>query len=211
MLTIRLSSLFLFLATANLSFSAPATGCHAHHRTHADGRPSSAAASNSHPLSAPSEAVAAAIDPPLSAVPPSAVTNGNISSSFPTPAKSPSSSSMTMSKTRTSKLAPEPVSTSASAPPFAPSSAVQASSNTGPVGLGINESSGKLSTMTIPGSKLSWYYNWKSDPAPDSAGLEYVPMVWGVDSANSVTANGWKGVTHVLSFNERESGSITVH
>jgi hypothetical protein len=53
---------------------------------------------------------------------------------------------------------------------------------------------------------MSWYYNWAIGANSDSAGLEFVPMVWGEAAVAEVKGASakWNGVTHVLSFNERE-------
>jgi len=53
---------------------------------------------------------------------------------------------------------------------------------------------------------LGWYYNWAVGANSDSAGLEFVPMVWGENSVAGIKAESekWEGVTHVLGFNERE-------
>jgi hypothetical protein len=73
----------------------------------------------------------------------------------------------------------------------------------------VNGDTGPVSAFTGSGSKLSWYYNWALDSNSDSAGLEFVPMVWGEASVSGVKASSakWKaqGVTHVLGFNERKS------
>jgi hypothetical protein len=53
---------------------------------------------------------------------------------------------------------------------------------------------------------MSWYYNWAVGANSDSAGLEFVPMVWGEAGVAEVKGASakWSGVTHVLGFNERE-------
>ena len=53
---------------------------------------------------------------------------------------------------------------------------------------------------------MGWYYNWAVGANSDSAGLEFVPMVWGESSVAGIKAESekWEGVTHVLGFNERE-------
>lgn len=75
------------------------------------------------------------------------------------------------------------------------------------VGLGVNGETGPLSSFVGDGSKLGWYYNWALDANADSAGLEYVPMVWGNESVSKVQAASekWQGVSYVLGFNERQS------
>jgi hypothetical protein len=60
-------------------------------------------------------------------------------------------------------------------------------------------------------SPLSWYYNWSpypnNDQIPPSAGLEFVPLIHGIDGAeDSQTAQVINSLpdisTHILSFNE---------
>lgn len=53
---------------------------------------------------------------------------------------------------------------------------------------------------------MSWYYNWAVGANSDSAGLEFVPMVWGEAGVAEVKGASakWEGVTHVLGFNERK-------
>jgi hypothetical protein len=57
---------------------------------------------------------------------------------------------------------------------------------------------------------MSWYYNWAVGANSDSAGLEFVPMVWGETAVAEVKGASakWNGVTHVLGFNEREYSYI---
>lgn len=74
------------------------------------------------------------------------------------------------------------------------------------MGLAVNSVTGPLTSFTGAGSKLGWYYNWAVGANADSAGLEFVPMVWGESSVAGIKAESekWEGVTHVLGFNERE-------
>jgi hypothetical protein len=52
-------------------------------------------------------------------------------------------------------------------------------------------------------SKVSWYYNWTSAGITAPKGVQYVPMIWGADDANSTTLASVKklGGT-LLGFNE---------
>lgn len=143
-----------------------------------------------------------------------------------TPAESPSPSSAEPSVVSTpasesaatigGELAvPSPSSVSASASTAVSATGAPAPSATATnpgetkVGLGVNGDTGPLSKFVGGNSKLAWYYNWALDSNTDSAGLEYVPMVWGEESVGRVTEaqKKWdaQGVTHVLSFNERTS------
>lgn len=81
------------------------------------------------------------------------------------------------------------------------------------VGLAVNGETGPLTSFVGGTSKMGWYYNWALDSNTDSAGLEYVPMVWGEASLPNVQASSqkWQDVTHVLGFNERMRNSPLLH
>jgi len=74
-------------------------------------------------------------------------------------------------------------------------------------GLAINEQSVKDFSGFLDGN-VGWYTGWAMTPLTGTDGLEWVPQVWGSGNAAEVKAKAadWpEGVTHVLSFNERES------
>lgn len=81
----------------------------------------------------------------------------------------------------------------------------------GMVGLGWNDDSGMDTApfIAVPGSKLSWTYNWWRSPGKaNTEGLEFVPMIWGESYVASVVTDEatWPASTkYILSFNERES------
>lgn len=63
---------------------------------------------------------------------------------------------------------------------------------------------------------VSWYYNWSAaeattgnDACPTPNGIEYVPMIWGADTAANIqtTVAGFasKGYKYVLGFNEPDN------
>lgn len=107
----------------------------------------------------------------------------------------------------TSRPAPAPVSSAAPAPAPAPvSSAVSApptSNGVSAIGMAMNyESKANIASF---GGDIGWYYSWNLDTLPNTAGLEFVPMIWGADAAQRFDGNLREGSTHVLGFNERES------
>lgn len=65
------------------------------------------------------------------------------------------------------------------------------------------------------GSDLTWYYNYTPDPTPAFEGseLEFVPMQWGEDGADSFydtvkrQVNAGKDIKYVLAFNEPDGCS----
>ena len=93
---------------------------------------------------------------------------------------------------------------SVSSSPAEPSSLLSSAgdvvpSSSGKKGLSYNTAS-LLSAFS--GGDATWAYNWKG--APDGttpSGVEYVPMVWGLASAEAQAAQAM-GASHVLSFNE---------
>lgn len=75
-------------------------------------------------------------------------------------------------------------------------------------GLAYNEANLVKQLLAGTTGKASWAYNWGSTPGDLPAGIEYVPMLWGVQAdhtgnwierANSAIASG---STHLLAFNE---------
>ncbi|KAL7424556.1 hypothetical protein Q5752_000240 [Cryptotrichosporon argae] len=76
------------------------------------------------------------------------------------------------------------------------------------VGLGWASTSGTdmQAWLDAAGSRFAWYYNWDLTPSPDaSSAVEFVPMVWGSGSVDSVMADEatWpSGTSYILSFNE---------
>ena len=75
-------------------------------------------------------------------------------------------------------------------------------------GLAYNNANLVSSYVGGQGGKVSWAYNWGSTSASIPNGIEYVPMLWGIqdqhthnwnDAANKAIASG---STHLLAFNE---------
>jgi hypothetical protein len=68
-----------------------------------------------------------------------------------------------------------------------------------------------LSNFISGSSQVSWAYNWGSSSSGLPSGLEYVPMLWGLDDSftsdwNSNAANAIaSGSTHLLAFNEPDN------
>ena len=72
-----------------------------------------------------------------------------------------------------------------------------------------------------PGSDLTWYYNYGSEPSSEFSGVsqsdfEFVPMMWGASSNLSDTTfltqiqaliKSGTNVTHIMSFNEPNENS----
>ena len=81
-------------------------------------------------------------------------------------------------------------------------------------GLAYNDPTLLTSFTTIAGAKTNWAYNWGSSPGGTiPAGLEFVPMLWGLRSEDTT---GWKaaatsaiksGSTHLLAMNEPDLGT----
>jgi hypothetical protein len=74
---------------------------------------------------------------------------------------------------------------------------------------------------STPGSDLSWYYNYKSEPSgafKDNKNLQFVPMLWGasdndqgtpfLDSVKQQIASG-ANISYVLAFNEPDGTHAT--
>jgi hypothetical protein len=76
-----------------------------------------------------------------------------------------------------------------------------------PVGLAMNYES-KANIASFGANKVGWYYSWNLDTLPNTAGLEFVPMIWGADAARRFDGKLREGTTHVLGFNERELGRV---
>lgn len=117
------------------------------------------------------------------------------------------------------------VTTPAAAPSFAPSavgsavnsfvsgassaaSSVASSLPTNAPSTGGSSSGGKkgisynsASLVKAFGNSVSWAYNWAAT-ADGSPGVEFVPMMWGLDSVSSFAGNVGSSASHVLSFNE---------
>lgn len=87
------------------------------------------------------------------------------------------------------------------------------------VGVGINYQTGDLGPLVGWNSLLGWYYDWMLEPSvpvsPDY-GLNYVPMIWGLEQAEVFSFGDWKvpeswvqgNVTHLLGFYERKYSQI---
>lgn len=55
------------------------------------------------------------------------------------------------------------------------------------------------------GSSISWSYNWGASESGSLNGVEFVPMMWGLNDVSSF-ASKVGSATHVLSFNEPDLG-----
>ena len=75
-------------------------------------------------------------------------------------------------------------------------------------GLAYNDANLVQQLLAGTTGRASWAYNWGSTPGDLPAGVEYVPMVWGVQPQHT---NNWvemankalaSGSTHLLGFNE---------
>ncbi|KAJ5925274.1 hypothetical protein N7454_007913 [Penicillium verhagenii] len=78
-------------------------------------------------------------------------------------------------------------------------------------GAAYNEAT-LVSALTSSSSVVSWAYNWGSTIDGDlPSGVEYVPMLWGIDDvdtwAAAVTTALADGSTHLMGFNEPDSSS----
>ncbi|EKD20976.1 uncharacterized protein L3040_004595 [Drepanopeziza brunnea f. sp. 'multigermtubi'] len=94
------------------------------------------------------------------------------------------------------------------AAPAATASSSSSTTSTSKRGLAYNDAS--LLTAFAKNSMFSWSYNWGSTQYGGTvpAGIEYVPMLWGLSSdhtrnwADAVSTGLAAGATHLLSFNE---------
>ncbi|KAJ5924099.1 hypothetical protein N7466_008286 [Penicillium verhagenii] len=78
-------------------------------------------------------------------------------------------------------------------------------------GAAYNEAT-LVSALTSSSSVVSWAYNWGSTIDGDlPSGVEYVPMLWGIDDvdtwAAAVSTALADGSTHLMGFNEPDSSS----
>lgn len=101
--------------------------------------------------------------------------------------------------------------------PLLPLAAASRSTKRGLVFVSNKEHPSDNAVWVQKGSSLTWYYNYHDVPSPAFAGIsqqkvEFVPMMWGVDSSNP-SDDGFLGkveamiddkvnITHALSFNE---------
>jgi len=105
-------------------------------------------------------------------------------------------------KPTTLATAVKPTTTTAAA---AQTSAVS-SAKSGKRGLAYNSAS--LCTAFLGSSKVTWAYNWASASYGLSSTLEYVPLLWGLESdktsvwTKNADAAIAAGSTHLMSFNE---------
>ncbi|KAF2115439.1 glycosyl hydrolase catalytic core-domain-containing protein [Lophiotrema nucula] len=71
-----------------------------------------------------------------------------------------------------------------------------------------------------PGSDLSWYYNYQSEPSSSykNSDMEFVPMLWGASDSDTGTPfldsvkaqiNGGANISYVLGFNEPDGTAAT--
>ena len=121
-----------------------------------------------------------------------------------------SPSTSTATPPTTSSLAPAPTPSTSTAVVGGSGGGVHG----GAVGLGWNDESGTNieSFLSVPGSKLSWYYNWALTPTSSASGLEFIPQVWGSGSIAGLKAAkpSWPaGTEYVMSFNERELPTVS--
>jgi hypothetical protein len=107
----------------------------------------------------------------------------------------------------TTTAAPVVVPTTSSVAPVATTSASSSTSSSNKRGLAYNDAS-ILSGFVSGSSKVSWAYNWGSTTSTIASGLEYIPMLWGLLSADT---SNWSsaatkaiasGSTALLAFNE---------
>ena len=115
---------------------------------------------------------------------------------------------------------PAAVVPTASSPKETPTTlATVVSSSTAPASTGSTSSSGKkrglayndaslLSGFVSADSQVAWCYNWASSSAATPSGVEYVPLLWGMQaeftSVWNANANAAleAGATHLMGFNE---------
>ena len=134
---------------------------------------------------------------------------GGVFAQQPTPTPSPTSAAaVSVPVAPQTSAAPVPTTLATSSTPVATGS----TSSSNKRGLAYNDAS-LLAGFLGTGSKASWAYNWASTAGGTvPAGLEYVPMLWGLQADKT---SGWNaiasaaiksGSSHLLSFNEPDLG-----
>lgn len=121
--------------------------------------------------------------------------------STPAPAVVPTTSASPKAPTTLVKVA-----SSSPAPAPAPSSSHSSSSGK-KRGAAYNDAT-LLPGFASSNSQVSWAYNWASSTSPIPSGLEYVPLLWGMQDEFTSVWNAHadaalaSGSSHLMSFNE---------
>ncbi|OCF38037.1 hypothetical protein I316_00261 [Kwoniella heveanensis BCC8398] len=187
---------------------------------------SSAVAAPSPPASSPATQPVVAPAPPASSAavvtpPVSSPVAPPVDTAVAPPVSSPAAPPVDTAVVSPVQSAPAAYSTSAAPPPVsqpvasapassalgppastAPAGGTSAGGAGGPLGIGIDNTSG-VQLADAPG--LSWYWNWGVTPFAMGT-VEFVACVWGEEMANGFDGTVPAGTTHIMSFNEPDMG-----